>query len=203
MKLILIRHGETEANSTDRYWGQADVALNALGLEQARRLAKRLKEEKIDVIYTSTLKRATVTADMMAVGRGAEYYNEPKLNEIDFGEVEGLNFDEITAKFPKLASVWASNGTDVVFPNGESYKSFSKRVSSFKDVLTKYDEDKTVAVVGHGGPFRILICNLLCIDIEHWWKFRFDLASVSILKVQNKGATLELFNGKAHLDEIV
>ena len=200
MRLILVRHGETNADSIRRYWGQSDVELSAIGLEQAEMLRRRLSSEKIDAIYTSTLKRASVTADIIASERKLAVTGCNELNEVDFGKIEGLTFEEISQRYPELTKLWASWSLELAFPGGESFDGFNKRVVGFLDRLKKHTVEETVLVVGHGGPFRLLLCHLIGLSLKHWGQFYFDLASVSVLETYNRGAVLCRLNDIAHLE---
>ena len=98
LRLILVRHGETEWNAQRRYQGHSDVPLSALGRRQAARAAERLAALKIDAVYTSDLGRALETAEIIAEQRGLEVCAEPRLRELNFGVFEGLTFDEAQAQ---------------------------------------------------------------------------------------------------------
>ena len=199
MKLILIRHGETEGNSTDRYWGRTDVALSELGMRQAEKLRHRLKPERIDRVYTSQLKRAYRTAEIITRGREMELLRRRELNEINFGKVEGMNFEEIAVSYPELVSLWAGGSSVLTFPGGESFENFVARAQKFLNSLKEQDKDEVIAVIGHGGPFKLMACHLLGIDMSHWWQFNFSLGSISIIEVKGGEARLEVINDTSHL----
>lgn len=198
-RLLMVRHGNTTGNSAARFWGQTDVALSTAGKSQAQRLADRLAGEKIDAIYSSQLRRAKATAEIIASRHQMEVVTCPELLEINFGEVEGLTFAEIGQRYPELVSGWPTRDPSLRFPGGESISDLDRRVSKFPGRLKAHDTEETVLVVAHSGVLRLLVCHLLKIDIWHWRQFRTDLASLSIVEASSQRATLHLLNDTSHL----
>lgn len=198
-RVLMARHGNTTGNSAERFWGQTDVELSAEGKSQAERLADRLAGEKINAIYSSQLRRAAATAEIIAARHQIKVAACPELLEIDFGEVEGLSFSEIGQKYPELVSAWPNRDPSFRFPGGESISDLDERVRKFPDRLEAHDTEETVLVVAHSGVLRLLICHLLQVDIWHWRQFRTDLASLSIVETSSQGATLYLLNDTFHL----
>ena len=198
-RLLLARHGNTKGNSAERFWGQTDVELSANGIWQAQRLANRLAREKIHFIYTSTLRRASATAEIIASCHQMEVITCPELLEINFGLVEGLSFSEIGERYPELVKAWPDRDLSFRFPGGESIGELNSRVVKFYHRLKKHAPEDTVLVVAHSGVLRLLICHLLEIDMWHWRQLRTDLASLSIVETHSQGATLDLLNDTSHL----
>ena len=198
-KLLLVRHGDTESGSTLRYWGQSDVKLSAVGLRQAERLRNRLATEKIDAIYTSYLSRASVTAKTIAAEHQLDVVGCDELNEVNFGKVEGLTFDEVSRFYPEVAKTWVSQSLSLEFPDGENFDKFNSRVSKFLSRLDKHTSEETILIVAHAGPLRLLICHLLGIDLRHWRQFRLDLASLSIIETYSRQVILGMLNDVSHL----
>ena len=199
MKLILVRHGSTEADSANRYWGQSDVVLSAAGLKQAERLRRCLSDERIDTIYTSTLQRAYQTAEIIAKGHKKKVIRCAELNEVNFGKIEGLTYEEICRLHPEVARLWACWSHELSFPEGESFDQFNSRVSKFLNRLEEHSSEETVLLVGHGGPFRLLVCHIMGLAVEHWWQFYFSLASISMLEIHDEGAILSQISDTLHL----
>ena len=100
-KIYLIRHGETDSNLGHKFQGQMDLPLNATGLDQARHMAAYMANKKIDCIYSSSMLRARMTAAELAMSRNMAYRSMDLLKEISFGDWEGLEYAEITARWPK------------------------------------------------------------------------------------------------------
>ena len=199
-RLLLVRHGETELNSAERYWGHSDVKLSPLGLRQAERLRDRLAIERIDAVYSSDLQRALATAKIIASRHQLDVITCAELREINFGKLEGLNFEEISQLFPEFAAKWrVQRSTNIEFPGGESLDQLNKRVRNFVGRLKKRKADETVLVVAHAGVLRSLICQLMGLELQHIYHIRLDLASLSILETYPTGAILTLLNDVSHL----
>jgi len=201
-KILLVRHGETELNSAERYWGHSDVKLSPLGLKQAERLGDRLAAERIDAVYSSDLQRALVTAKTIASRHRLDVTTCAELREINFGELEGLNFEEISQLFPEFTTKWkVERSTDIEFPGGESFNELHNRVGIFAGRLEKHKAEETVLIVAHAGVLRSLICQLMRMGPQYIYHVRLDLGSLSILETYPMGAILTLLNDVSHLRE--
>ena len=198
-RLLLVRHGDTELNSAERYWGRSDVKLSAAGVEQAEGLRDRLAVEKINAVYSSNLERALVTAEIIASSHQLAVITCAELREVNFGQLEGLNFSEISRLYPELAKLWAERSTKLKYPGGESLVEFNTRVSKFLSRLDKHTVGETILIVAHAGVLRTLVCQLLGIDPQRRWQIRLDLASLSIMETHQQGAILSLLNDVSHL----
>ena len=198
-KLLLVRHGDTQAGSSLRYWGQSDVELSAIGLRQAENLRNRLATQKIDAIYTSNLMRASVTAKTIASKHQLDIIACDELNEVNFGKIEGLTFDEVSQLYPEVAQTWLSRSLNLSFPDGENFDKFNNRVSKFLSRLDKHTPEEVILIVAHAGPLRLLLCHILGLEICHWRQFRLDFASLTILETYSEGAIVNLLNDVSHL----
>lgn len=197
VKLLLVRHGETEWNKTGRYQGHSDVELSAIGLWQAERLRDRLAGQRIDAVYSSDLKRASHTAQIITSQHNLAVMPGKELREINFGELEGMTYDEIQLHYPN----WSGISSDVSIPGGESLSQLAFRIELFVPRLTEHSGDKTVLVVAHGGALRVLVCILLGIGIEHWRQIRLDGASLTIMEGYPDRVVLSLLNDTCHLED--
>ena len=202
-RLFLVRHGITEFNSTRRFAGHSDVELSAAGYSQVERLRDRLADEKIDAVYSSDLKRAISTAEVISSKHEVEILSCSELREINYGDAEGLTFEELGYRHPELAESITNFSLELSFPGGESFKEFIARTCQFLDRLNEHAREETILIVSHGGALRTLVCALLGIDQSHWRKFRFDNASLSIVETHPRGAIISLLNDTFHLRENV
>ena len=198
-RLLLVRHGDTELNSRERFWGCTDVKLSAAGIEQAERLSERLASEKIDAVYASDLERAWRTAEIIASRHQIEVVTCPEMRETNFGKIEGLSFDEVSRLYPELTESWLSWDIQMRFPDGEGVCEVNDRVSKFKDRLRKHAPEETVLIVAHAGTLRMLICQLLGLEIQYWRQLRVGLASLSIVETYQEADILTLLNDLSHL----
>ena len=147
--VCFVRHGETDANITDRLQGQSDVPLNAQGLAQAELVAARLKDEPFDVIFSSDLSRALVTAEKIASGRPV--IPSVELREWNFGRWQGMLLQEILRDYPGEFSLFKSGSLDFEPPEGESAGRFLGRAEKFMEMLLREYSGKRILCVSHGG----------------------------------------------------
>ena len=201
MKLILVRHGETEWLREGRYQGTSDIPLNRRGLCQAKAVGKALKNEKAKMIYSSQLMRANQTADAIAKICGGEITKDKRLNEISFGHWEGHRHAKILKKFPKDAENWYAANWQSCPPGGESLKSLDRRVSSFLgDLETCYSKKETRILVSHGGVIRMFFIRILKIAPQIFWTIRIDPCSISVIHLTLSQKELVLLNSQTHLN---
>lgn len=194
-RLILIRHGLTHWNLKKRYSGHSDVALNAQGKSQAKRLRERLKRERVEKIYTSDRKRSIQTAEI--IFKRVEIEKMPDLREMHFGCFEGLTYKDIMKRHPVIYKKWLKAPFSVTIPEGEGLGNFKKRVlEAFKNIIS-LNKEKTVAVVCHGGPISIFLNHVL--KSKNFWKHIPASASLSIVEFKNGKAKIKLLNDTSHL----
>ncbi len=201
-KLFLVRHGETALKSSQRLWGQTDVELSELGIQQAEKLRDRLATEQFDSIYSSDLKRAVVTARTIAANHQTEVTSLTELREFNYGRVEGLTFAEMEGQYPDCARSLLEQNTDLKFPDGESLMDMAARVGKFVTKLKEHRGEETILIVVHSGVLRTLICQLMGMDLKHIFQFLPELASLSIVNTYTGATILNLFNDISHLDHL-
>lgn len=154
-ELILARHGETDWNRENRFQGHADPPLNALGRRQSAELAEALAGETIARVYTSPLRRASETAEIVAERLGLEVEPLEPLREIDVGAWSGLTRGEVATRFPDEYARWLDRAPSG-FENGETYDELAARVVPAIHELAERHPAETLLVVTHGGPSRVL-----------------------------------------------
>lgn len=159
--LIVIRHGETDWNRQHRFQGQIDVPLNAIGLEQAERVAQALADEPLDLIITSDLQRARATAEAVARRHRRALQllplTEALWREQGFGVLEGLDVPTIRSQHPALWQQWLRHEADYALPGGgESNVMFHARVMRALQSLLAAHAGRRVAVFSHGGVLDML-----------------------------------------------
>jgi len=197
MRLLLIRHGETEWNRAGRYQGHSDIELSAIGIWQAERLRDCLNGQRIDAIYSSDFKRALHTAQIIATKHDLTVVSCRELREINFGELEGMTFDEIQHHYPG----WDGIGYNISIPGGESLSQLASRAKLFISKLSKHSAKETILIVAHGGSLQVLVCLLLGIGIKYWRQIRLDSASLTIVECYPDAAVLSLLNDTCHVED--
>jgi probable phosphoglycerate mutase len=155
--LLLARHGETDWNRELRIQGSSDTDLNDVGRAQARALADELAGEQLDAIYSSDLRRARETAEIVATGRGLDVRLDADLRERSFGSWEGLTRAEIAERFP-----------DIEHHDGETDEQVRRRVLDAVHRIVLAHPGEEVLVVSHGGALNALWHHALGERIERW-----------------------------------
>ena len=184
MKLLLIRHGLTDYNLKNQYCGFRNIGLNKIGKAQVKRIKARLKNLKIDKIYCSDLKRSYQTAKII-FGNRCRIVKDKNLREINFGIWEGLNYKQISKRFPKIYKRWLKNPFGVDIPFGEKVSDFIKRIKKELKKIIKNNPDKTVALVTHLGPMRIILNSLFGINQKDFWRLKLNPKAVYIIEYKN------------------
>ena len=173
MKLYFIRHGQTDWNIVKRLQGATDIPLNENGEELARKTGEGMKNIPFDLIYTSPLKRAYRTAELVRGDRDIPIILEERLREICFGDYEGLISKSEGYSIPDLefSNFFKKPESYKIPPNGEALESLLKRTGEFLEELKSKDElqDKTILISSHGAAVRALLSNIEKCDIAHFW----------------------------------
>ena len=156
LRLVLTRHGQTEWNLQHRYQGWGDSPLTEEGLEQARRLARRLADEPLDAVYASDCERAWRTAEIAVAGRGLRVVQDPAWREIGYGAWEGHTPEEIEARWPGLYARRREDPDSVAPPGGETRLQLQERLLGAVERLRRDHPSQRVLVVTHSGCVGLL-----------------------------------------------
>lgn len=192
MRLILVRHGQTDAAYAGRYVGASDPSLSALGRDQARELAARLPDD-IGCCLCSPLCRARETARLALVGRTCPIEVMGELREVDFGRWEGLSFAEILDRDAALVADWQRDPPHFHFPDGESTAVFRARVAAALEALARQPQAMVLAVC-HGGVIRAMLCQLLDLPFARYLSFHVQPAAMTVLDVEGGRGVLRGLN---------
>ncbi|MGL9728004.1 histidine phosphatase family protein [Enterococcus sp. DIV0756] len=180
MKIILIRHGETEYNQRHLFYGKTDVSLNEVGIQQARLLYKKLAGMKTEAsIYTSYLKRTIETAELI-------FPNQTKiplkdLDEKDFGLWEGLDADQINQRFPVEWQKWLSSPFEITPTNAEKFSDFQKRV--LKCLRTILQKKQDFVIVGHLGVLRVILKYWF--PEHNFWEIVLEQGNYTLVEIED------------------
>ena len=199
MKLILVRHGETQWNRENRVVGLTNIGLNDKGRKQAQRLASALKEERVDAIYSSPLSRAWETAQAIARLHHGEVKADDAFKEMDAGELDGLTYEEMRGRYGDFVKQWFSAPTSVTMPGGESLDRVQERAWRGVERIKERHSDGVIMVVSHNFVILSIICKALGLDLFQFRRMRTNVASITILDIDQRGASLVLFNDTCHL----
>jgi len=201
--LFLIRHGETEWNVERRMQGNTDIPLNARGRAQAELLAMRIAANGcLDVLYSSTLQRARVTAEAIARVCALTPIWDERLIEKGMGELEGLTLAEFEQRYPDLYRARMTSTEHVALPGEESPAQLYERVQAFlDDVCQRHTKGTRIGIVSHGGTLSMILSILLGVNIWRRSPFWMDNASVSVVDLSGPCARVRLLNDTCHLAE--
>ncbi len=156
-RLVLIRHGETDWNVEGRYQGQADPPLNARGRAQAQALVEPLRPLGLDVLYTSPLRRARQTAEVLATALHLPLHTDPRLMEIHQGAWQTRLRAEIERQYPETFHRWQTAPWEVTPPGGESLRQVQQRVYAAVDAILARHPGQTIGLVTHRIPIALLL----------------------------------------------
>lgn len=201
-ELILLRHGETDWNRELRFQGHVDVALNAIGLEQARRLAARLAGETAHALYASDLLRAQQTAQPVARQLGLSSVTDPALREQCFGQVDGMKVDDIKARHPQAWEGWLSFHEDFCMPEGESTRQFHARVMDAVQRLVAAHRDSTLVVVTHGGVLDMIYRTARSLGLSGPRQSEIPNAGLNRVRVHEGGIEILTWADVQHLADL-
>lgn len=183
MRLIIVRHGESEWNRIGRYQGQQDAPLSELGMRQAEALAARLQREPLDAIFASPLQRAARTAQAIARHHPQVILAfEPALLEIGHGDWEGLMAEEVIGRYAEGLYEWRWHPTRAQMPNGESFSNILKRVLDFKERLCHEYGGQNVLISTHDVVVKILVADALGMNMDRINRIWVTNASISVIE---------------------
>lgn len=173
MKLYLIRHGETDRNKAKCLQGRTDIELNEYGRELARKTAEGLKEVDFDMIFTSPLKRARETAEIIKGERTIPIIIEERIQEISFGEYEGLCYGKDHYSIPdkNFMDFFDKPECYETPPAGESFQEVLLRTGDFLKELAEKQEyqDKTILLSTHGCALKAILANACNTPLPLFW----------------------------------
>jgi ribonuclease H / adenosylcobalamin/alpha-ribazole phosphatase len=190
--LLLVRHGETDWNRENRFQGHADPPLNEAGREQARELATRLAGEPLSAVFTSPLRRARETAEVVAAERGLHALPEPGLLEIDVGSWSGLTRTEVEQRFPDGYRRWLdlASGWD----DGETYEVLAERVVRTLLRIAAAHDGEPVLLVTHSGPIRAAVAAADGIPYAEARRAVRAIGNCSVFRLAVEGRDLRRIN---------
>jgi probable phosphoglycerate mutase len=199
-RIVAIRHGQTAWNADGRIQGHTDIPLDALGQQQAERLAQALADDELQAVIASDLLRARQTAAPLAAHKGLPLQTDAGLRERGFGEFEGLSFAQIEQRWPEQAAAWRRRDPDFGARGGEVLRDFRARVVAAVERLALAHRGQCIVLVTHGGVLDLLYreATRLALDAPRTWQ----LANAGINRLLHSGQGLMLvgWGDVGHLD---
>ena len=203
-RILLIRHGQSEANLQKVFAGSWDCALTSLGLSQADLTAQYVLERyPVDCVYSSDLQRAYITGKTLADRLQQNVIPVRALREIYAGAWEQTTFDQLPVQFPNTYSVWLQDIGNAVCDGGESVAQLQHRVVEALMEIVRDNPHRTVVVVTHGTPIRAIQCfcegkSLAQMKDIPW----VSNASITELTYENQRLKIDNVSYDAHLGSL-
>jgi alpha-ribazole phosphatase len=194
VRVIIVRHGEPVEWAHGKCYGKLDVSLSARGGEQVEQAASWLASWPLAAVYTSPRRRAKESATIIAARHALDVRVEEGFCEIDFGEFEGLTYDEVAARYPQEYRAWMERPTEVTFPGGESFASMRERVVMTAEQVRRAHVGEAVAVVTHGGVGRIILTEALRMSPSDIFRLGQSYAGVSVIDYYGETPLVRLVN---------
>ncbi len=197
MKLILVRHGESQGNRLGVAQGWRDYTLTDRGRRQAAAVATRLAAVDAAAIYSSDLIRAGETADIIAAEHDLTADRRAELREQRFGEREGLSWAQAVERWGEQVRIG-----DGQIPGEESTATLRERVEREFDRLAERHRDEVAICVAHGGTIRVAIAHVLGLAPEAYPAVQLENASITVVETDRGGPLIASLNDHCHLGAI-
>ena len=172
MEIFIVRHGQTEWNKEKRLQGTADIELNDNGRDVAIKTGKALMDTPIDIIYSSPLKRARETAELIRNGRDIEIITDPRIKELNFGSMEGKRYEELI-KDDTNGFKYFFDHPELYFPpeDGETLTHLIERGGEFLSEVIEplANTHQRVMIVAHGAMNKAMMAYIKKHSLEHFW----------------------------------
>ncbi len=193
--LTICRHGRTDYNDKGIVQGQVETEINETGEEQAERLAERLSTREFDAIYSSTMKRALQTAQIVNNHHDLEISQVDSIREVERGKYGGERFEKM------VEDIRAADEEDYLWKpeGGESLEELKQRVLGFLEDIAESRHDNVLAV-SHGGPIKVLVPGVMGHTSKRSYQVRTDNCSVNELTYSGRYWEIKLLNDVSHLE---
>lgn len=202
MKTIyLIRHGETDSNKAKKFQGRINTPLNEKGLNGAKGLVERFENIPLAKMYCSTLKRTFQTAEPLATAKGISIEETEKLQELSFGQWEGMEFGEISKRWPNAYEELFIHPTLLDLKGEENFlEAMERGRAAIEGILKEQENNTSVAAVSHGGLIRLILCSILQMPADEMWTFSLDNVGVTgITYTEKLGFGIKYINNTGKL----
>ena len=200
--IYLVRHGRTDWNEQAVFRGRVDRPLDAVGRQQAEAVADALGGLDIRRVFSSPLIRARHTADPLAKQLGLDVELSEGLNDMDFGQWQGLSEATVEEQFSRVFAVWTKDPFAAQIPGGETLAQIWNRVNEALKQISAMTGAERAVVVTHRVVLKILLCGLTEAGSAGFWAFQVDLGSISEIEYHPERATIARLNDTDHMKRI-
>ena len=200
MKLHLVRHGETDINASGRLQGITNSVLTRRGHAQARELAVASLTWDAVAVYSSPLQRAQGVASAIADLSGLSVTDEPRIIEMNMGDLEGVTIQEMRDGWPDLYQGWRRDASSVTMPGGECLGDVQRRAMAAVDEIDeRYDADDTIIAVTHNFTIRCIVAAVIDLPLANINHMDLSLGSRTTITSGRRGRRLASYNAVDHL----
>ncbi|MBC8134413.1 MAG: histidine phosphatase family protein [Fibrella sp.] len=200
LHLYLLRHGETSASRTDQFCGNLDPELTPEGTEMAQLFADAYRDLEWAAAYVSPMSRTQATAKPFCDAVNLPMNLRDGLKEISYGDWEGLTREEVRDRFGEDYSRWETEPAWNAPTGGETAVQVASRASAVITEILKSHTDGNVLIVSHKATLRLILCNLLGIDLGRYRdRIAAPVASVSVVRFGEYGPQLAQLGDRSHL----
>ncbi len=201
-RLIIVRHAEAEGNYRRVFHGWTDSSITEKGHRQAKMVAEKLVHVKIDVIYSSSLKRTLETAQYISDVKNLPIIRTDKLKEINGGDWEGCSWHELPEKWPRHYDTWENSPHAHVMPNGESMEELQERMVAEIEYIIGRNKGKNICIVTHGTAIKALMCHLRTCNLDEILSIPwFDNTAVTIVDYDDGSYNILAEGDISHLSD--
>lgn len=201
MELLVIRHGQSEADLLGRHEGRADYALTDLGVKQAQLLAEWVTSKfPPDYIVSSTLRRASTTAEILSVASGVAVKYEEALMEFNNGLIAGLTHEEARMKYPMPEGGKKPHES---YYEQETMIEFRSRAETILSrIIHEYPKDKRVAIISHGGMINMLFRSFMSLPLNTEYGIYNGDTAAHLWVIDGSMRYIAFMNSRKHLAEL-
>ncbi|HAA25296.1 MAG TPA: histidine phosphatase family protein [Ruminiclostridium sp.] len=201
-KFIIVRHAEAVGNKIREFHGWTDEGITEKGKLQALRVAERLKNVPVDVIYSSSMKRTMETARYISEVKNLPIIPVDDLKEINGGLWEGMTWKDLAKKYPDEYDIWENEPHLCQMPEGECMEGFQQRIVTAVMRILEKEAGKNILIVTHGTAIKVLLCHLKELPLEDMVKIPwFDNTAVTVGSWENGKFEIEVEGDASHLDD--
>lgn len=199
-QIILTRHGQTEWNRNERFRGRADIPLNETGYAQAEATRRTIQSRwQPAAIYTSPMSRSVKTAEIIAAPFGLAIQPSDMLNDIHYGEWQGLTADEVRMRWSAALDTWYRTPHLARIPGGETLQDVLTRTTRMLcDIILQYPEE-TVVIVGHDSVNRVLLLFMLALPLSRYWHIVQGNCAINVIDFVDNDFRIIAVNETGHL----
>ncbi len=199
MKLVLARHGETDANRDSRMQGRDGEPLNAAGRAQAEDVANALTTDMPFTLYSSSVMRARQTAQAISNAHGVPFTLVDELAEIEVGALDGLTDREMPRKYPDFVAEWLQDASTARPPGGETVQEVQDRAWRAVQRLSEEHLNETVVAVSHNFTILTVVARALEMPLRHFRRIRLELGALARIDLSSDGPQVVSTNETWHL----